>query len=256
MSPRHQSESRTRHILGVDVAALTQSEAVDAIATLVAEKRFTRVAFLNAHVANLAQADARFCDLLHDFLILPDGVGVDIASQALFGEKFPANLNGTDFVPHLLRSLPAPVRVGLIGAVRENVEAAADRLKRLAPHHTYHVYGDGFFTPGMEPEILSSLEAARSDILLVAMGVPRQEFWIGRLTGAHATVVMGVGALFDFLSGSVPRAPDWMRRLRVEWLFRLIIEPSRLWKRYILGNPLFILHLLRQMTFGRGRGKE
>lgn len=237
---------RERHILGVTVSALSQAEAIEAITDCVVTGRFTKVGFLNAHVANLVQADEAFRKTLEGFLILPDGVGVDIASKALFGERFPANLNGTDFVPQLLRGLPTKIKVGLVGAEQDNAEAAADRLKRLAPLHDYIVFSHGFFTPDMEPGIIESIATSRPDILLVAMGVPRQEFWIDRLTEDHATVAMGVGALFDFLSGAVPRAPRWMRTLRLEWLFRLIVEPSRLWRRYILGNPLFILHLLRQ----------
>lgn len=238
-----------RQILGVEVTALDQVEAVAAIAECIVSNRFTKVGFLNAHVANLAQADQNFRGVLEGFLVLPDGVGVDIASKALFGEKFPDNLNGTDFVPFLLRSLPNRIKVGLIGAARDNVEAAADRLKRIAPKHDYQVFGDGFFTSDMEPAILSKIASAQPDVLLVAMGVPRQELWIDKLDDTHATVVMGVGALFDFLSGAVPRAPQWMRTFRLEWLFRLILEPSRLWRRYILGNPLFLMHLLRQVLF-------
>lgn len=251
MSTQYDSKAVTRRILGVDVSALSQSEAVDLIAARIAERRFTKVGFLNAHVANLAQGDDRFRQLLAGFLVLPDGVGVDIASKALFGQKFPANLNGTDFVPHLLRALPGKLKIGLLGAERDNVEAAADRLHRIAPQHRYQVFGDGFFTEDMEPALLARLAKDRPDILLVAMGVPRQEYWVDRLNGSHASIAMAVGALFDFLSGAIPRAPMWMRYARLEWLFRLILEPSRLWRRYIVGNPLFIFRLLRQLVLGR-----
>ena len=79
------------------------------------------------------------------------------------------------------------------------------------------------------------------------MGVPRQEFWIAKnITPRHCTMPIAVGALLDFLSGAVPRAPAWMRRLRLEWVFRLIIEPGRLWRRYILGNPVFLARVVRQ----------
>ena len=79
------------------------------------------------------------------------------------------------------------------------------------------------------------------------MGVPRQEFWIAKnITPRHCTLPMAVGALLDFLSGTVPRAPAWMRRLRLEWVVRLIIEPGRLWRRYILGNPAFLARVVRQ----------
>ncbi len=242
----------TRQILGVNVAALGRQEAADLIASHIAERRFTKVAFLNAHVANLAQVDERFLEVLAGFLVLPDGVGVDIASKALFGEKFPANLNGTDFVPYLLRAMGRPIKIGLIGATRDNVEAAADRLRRLAPQHDYLVISDGFFSRDNEPGLLSHMQSERPDILLVAMGVPLQEYWIERLDGSHATIAIAVGALFDFLSGAIPRAPLWMRHARLEWLFRLILEPSRLWRRYIVGNPLFILRLLGQIVRRKG----
>lgn len=255
MTMRRHERSLTRNILGVDVAALDRGEAVEMIASFIAERRFTKIGFLNAHVANMAQSDDVFRATLGGFLVLPDGVGVDIASKALFGEKFPANLNGTDFVPHLLRSLPKPIKVGLIGATRQNVEAACDRLKRLAPQHKYRIVSDGYFTAQDEPRLLDAMRADPPDLLLVAMGVPRQEYWIEQLNGDDATVALAVGALFDFLSGAVPRAPQWMRATRIEWLFRLIMEPSRLWRRYIVGNPLFILRLLRQMALARGQSK-
>jgi exopolysaccharide biosynthesis WecB/TagA/CpsF family protein len=84
------------------------------------------------------------------------------------------------------------------------------------------------------------------------MGVPRQELWIARnITPDHCTMPMAVGALLDFVSGAVPRAPKWMRQLRLEWVFRLIVEPSRLWQRYILGNPVFLARVIRQKFSSR-----
>ena len=83
--------------------------------------------------------------------------------------------------------------------------------------------------------------------MLVAMGVPRQELWISRhLTAGHCIMPIAVGALLDFMSGSVPRAPQWVRRWRLEWVFRLVIEPSRLWRRYIIGNPVFLARVVGQ----------
>lgn len=239
-----------RRILKVDVAALNRDAAIGLIERLVKERRFTKIGFLNAHVANTAQTDEQFRQVLEGFLVLPDGIGVDIASRLLYGESFPANLNGTDFVPDLLRGIPDALNVGLVGATRTNIEAACDRLVRLAPQHRYHIVSDGFFSADGEAAILQQLIQLQPDILLVAMGVPRQEFWVDRLSASHATVPMAVGALFDFLSGAVPRAPEWMRRTRLEWLFRLILEPERLWRRYVLGNPVFLMHLVRQ-KYGR-----
>jgi exopolysaccharide biosynthesis WecB/TagA/CpsF family protein len=235
-----------RDILGVQVVAIDRASAFDLLAQRISARRFTKVGFLNAFSANVANENDAFRAAMADFLVLPDGFGVDIASKALYGAQFPENLNGTDFVPALIQHLPGTLTIGLIGSVRDNVEAAADRLARMAPQHHFEVISDGFFDQAGEAGILARLKHTPVDILLVAMGVPRQEFWIERLSNCHTTLAIAVGALFDFLSGAVPRAPQWMRGARLEWLFRLIIEPRRLWARYIVGNPLFLAWLGRQ----------
>lgn len=245
-----------RSILGVDVLPMTRVEAIAFLGERIRAGRFTRVAFLNAHVANLATADEAFRQALGDFVVFPDGLGVDIASRVLHGHRFPANLNGTDFVPAFIAAQAGPLRIGLIGTTRANVGLAADHLRGFAPQHEIVMVQDGYFSQADEPEILARLETVRPDLLLVAMGVPRQEVWIaGHLSERHCTVAMGVGALLDFMSGTVPRAPPWLRRLGLEWLFRLFVEPMRLWRRYIIGNPLFLLRVFRRRRPGGGSGR-
>jgi len=237
----------TRDILGVPVASLDWSEAIALLARRLEERRFTPVGFMNAHNANVASRDPEFARALAGFLILPDGVGVDIASKVLYGKAFPANLNGTDFVPGFLAASAQPLTVGLLGATRRNAEGAAHAFQQLTPHHRFIVVHDGFFRPAEEPAILARLEELKPDVLLVAMGVPRQEFWIAQNIGPqHCLVPIAVGALLDFMSGAVPRAPALVRRLRAEWLFRLYVEPGRLWRRYIFGNPAFIVRIVAQ----------
>lgn len=245
-----------RRILGIRVASLRRDEAISLLSRLLREKTFTKVSFLNAHNANIACSDKEFAAALDDFLVLADGIGVDIAARWLYGTTFPDNLNGTDFVPALLGAAERPLTVALLGAKRANAERAAERLGELAPQHRFVVVHDGFFTPAEEPGIVAAIGALNPDILLVAMGVPRQELWIARNLGSqHCTLPIAVGALLDFLSGHVPRAPLWMRRLRLEWLFRLLHEPGRLWRRYIVGNPLFLFRVLRQ-KLGEPGGAE
>ena len=240
----------TRNILGVAVACFGWDAGIDHLARLLAERRFTKVSFLNAHNANIACEDEVFARALGEFLVLPDGIGVDIASRMLYGEPFPANLNGTDFVPALLQATARPLTIALLGARRVNAEAAAAKLAALAPQHRFVVVHDGFFTPEEEVGIVSNIHELRPDILLVAMGVPRQELWIARNIGpSDCTLPIAVGALLDFLSGAVPRAPLFLRKLRMEWVFRLAIEPARLWRRYVVGNPVFLARVLRQKFF-------
>jgi exopolysaccharide biosynthesis WecB/TagA/CpsF family protein len=240
-----------KEILGITVADIDLATATGLLRGLIAERRFTKIGFLNAHIANIACTDPDFAAALHDFLILPDGVGVDIAARVLYGERFPDNLNGTDFVPALLTAEPRPLTVGLLGAKRANAEAAAAALSELAPQHRFVVIHDGYFSAEQEPLILERVKALRPDILLVAMGVPRQEMWIAKnITAEHCTMPMAVGALLDFASGAVPRAPAWVRELRLEWLFRLVVEPGRLWRRYVFGNPAFLTRVAWQKLFG------
>lgn len=243
-------------ILGVPVASLGWGDAIALMARLLKEKRFTKVGFMNAHNANMVCADREFAAALDDFLILPDGVGVDIAARLVHGRPFPANLNGTDFIPAFLDASDKPLTIGLLGATRRNAEAAAKAFAAQTPRHRYVVIHDGYFSPREEPDILQSIMALRPDVLLVAMGVPRQELWIARnITASHCIMPVAVGALLDFMSGAVPRAPMLMRRLRLEWVFRLMVEPSRLWRRYIVGNPLFLARVVGEWLGGRGAAR-
>ncbi len=238
-------------ILGVSVLALSWDDAIQHLHTLIDEKRFTLVTWLNAHNSNLAGDDIRFRNALDEFLVLPDGVGVDIAAKLLHGKTFPNNLNGTDFTPALLRALTPPLRIGLLGTRPGVVEKAAESLKENAPQHEYRVISHGFFAPSDERRILQSLADYHPHILLVAMGVPRQELFMReKLTAEHCVLAFGVGALLDFRAGAVLRAPRWMQKLRLEWLYRFSQEPKRLWRRYVLGNPRFLFRVLRTLATG------
>lgn len=234
-------------ILGLPVHDLGWKQALALLEEkLVSREGFTHIAFLNANNANVMVGDPEYRDVLDRCLVLPDGIGVDIAAHFLHGGRFTANLNGTDFVPAALTFISKPLRVGLLGATSEVLQAAAVNFRKHTPWHEFIEISDGYFDREDPVLILKRIEAARIDLLLVAMGTPLQEKWVDRhLSADHARVVISVGALLDFVSGRVARAPSWIRRLRSEWLFRLWLEPSRLWRRYVLGIPVFLWHVLR-----------
>jgi exopolysaccharide biosynthesis WecB/TagA/CpsF family protein len=238
-TPRHKA------IFGVQMTDISQDAALSLLGGAVEARQPLKIAFCNAHTANLAWGDGDFRQTLTPFTVFADGVGVDMAAKLLHGAPFAANLNGTDFVPLFLRGAKRPLRIALIGGRPGVAERAALELARLAPqHHLTHIQ-HGFGDAASEQAFVEALKLAPVHVLLVAMGNPAQERWIARhITGDHATLAIGVGALFDFLSHEVPRAPPWMRRLRIEWLFRLLLEPRRLFLRYVLGNPLFLLRVL------------
>ncbi len=231
----------------VDIARLTAAEVVALLGRIVSSGGHAKIAFANAHFVNLAVESPALAELLPQFVILPDGIGVDIGARLLHGAKFPANLNGTDLIPALLREFAAALRVGLVGARPGVAQKAAEKLRSLAPHHSIEALAHGFLDPRGEAALIARLVTAPVDILLVAMGNPAQEQWIARtITGEHARLAFGVGALFDFLAGEVIRAPAALRALRLEWVWRLALEPRRLWRRYVLGNPAFLLRVIRQ----------
>jgi exopolysaccharide biosynthesis WecB/TagA/CpsF family protein len=190
--------------------------------------------------------DAGYRQALERNLVLPDGVGVDLASFLVSGSAFPANLNGTDFVPALLTYMTRPKRVGLLGARPETLAKARQNFAAHSPWHEFIAVHDGFFDDSQSGAIAAEIERHKLDILLVAMGTPKQEKWIAsHIRPDHARLVIGVGALFDFVAGEVPRAPYMVRRLRLEWLYRVAQEPRRLAGRYFVGGPLFVAHVFR-----------
>lgn len=252
------AQSQHRDIFGIKVSALGWSEALEHLQHGLNNPGPQRIFnFLNANNANLALRDSRYREGLARSEVLPDGIGVDIASRTLHGAAFPSNLNGTDFVPALLVYADRPMKIALIGARADILDRAAEGFRAATPWHQFHAVSDGFFSEDDTPAILDRLAEIDPDITLVAMGSPHQELWIDtHIREGHGRLVFGVGALFDFISGTVPRAPRLLRDLRLEWLWRLGLEPSRLWYRYIVGNPVFLYRVLRYKLQGGFRNDQ
>jgi exopolysaccharide biosynthesis WecB/TagA/CpsF family protein len=205
------------------------------------------VAFLNAHCINVSAKDTTYrWALKRATALLPDGSGLQLAAR-LNGSKFVENLNGTDLFLHIMqKAVNCGHKVFLLGSQPGVAEKAAMKaqgnvagLEIAGTHH-------GFFKPHEESKIIDTINASGADVVLVALGVPRQDVWIAR--NRHrltARVVFGVGAQFDFWAGRVSRAPILLRKSGMEWVWRLAIEPRRMFKRYVLGNPAFVLRSVK-----------
>lgn len=237
----------TVEILGVPVARLTAASAREELVRLYERDRPALVAYVNAHTLNLASRDSGYREVLREAdIVLNDGAGLAIAGR-VFGRPFPENLNGSDFNPAILEEAAArgwPVY--FLGAKPGVAEEAARRLSSRI--HGLQVAGtrDGYFEPAESGEVARAVAATGAGVLMVAMGNPLQEMWLSRhLEATGARLGVGVGAFFDFTAGVVPRAPAWMNRLGIEWVYRLLQEPRRMWRRYVVGNPLFLLRVLR-----------
>jgi exopolysaccharide biosynthesis WecB/TagA/CpsF family protein len=160
-------------------------------------------------------------------------------------------LNGTDFVPHYLRNGRHRFRVFLLGGQPGVAVAAAGQLAKLAPQHDYVGSCHGYFAKNELPNILAHIRRSGADILLVAMGNPHQETWLNdHLKHTGCRLGFGVGGLFDFMAGVVPRAPMWVQSARIEWAYRLIQQPARLWRRYLVQMPIFLMRVSRQWFAG------
>jgi N-acetylglucosaminyldiphosphoundecaprenol N-acetyl-beta-D-mannosaminyltransferase len=234
-------------ILGVPVARLTATEALQRIERLYERAQPALVAYVNAHTLNLASRDAGYRAVLtKSDIVLNDGSGVALAAR-LKGASFPENLNGSDFNPRIVELAAARGwPVFLLGAASGVAEKAAAELVRRYPALLVVGTHEGYFEPDDSPGIAEAVRSSGAHLLLVAMGNPGQELWLSRyLADTGARIGVGVGAFFDFTAGVVPRAPAWMNRWGIEWIYRLLHEPTRLWRRYIVGNPAFLWKVLR-----------
>ncbi|MCQ8183949.1 WecB/TagA/CpsF family glycosyltransferase [Parvularcula maris] len=210
------------------------------------DRQCTRVMFMNAHCFNVVRENPYYATALRRAdMLLPDGSGVALAAKAK-GRRFVANLNGTDLLPALFASLRGTrQRVFLLGGAEGVSEDVAAAISRSWPHIEVVGTHSGYFKDYASRNIVNTINRSGADIVLVAMGVPRQELWIDRYANSiDAPLVFAVGGLFDFMAERVSRAPRVLRSAGLEWTWRLIQEPARMWRRYILGNPVYLGHAL------------
>jgi beta-1,4-glucosyltransferase len=230
-------------IAGVKVADLGSRELIGIMHARLANDQKTALLFANA---NLIVQCWDMLDWFHreEVLIVSDGVAMDIAALLIHGYSFSENLNGTDFCPALFASMLPPRKIFLIGG-RPGVAEKAGEVIRQRFGQVIVGCVDGFDQLRAK-DICSQINASGAEIVLVALGNPRQEAWIRKhFESIDSRLIIGVGALLDFLTGTVPRAPIWVRRMRGEWLFRLCLEPKRLLKRYSLDMFRFLYLALR-----------
>jgi N-acetylglucosaminyldiphosphoundecaprenol N-acetyl-beta-D-mannosaminyltransferase len=187
--------------------------------------------------------------------VVPDGASLLLAARAL-GTKFPERVAGVDLFQALCGSAArAGLRVFLLGGRPGSADLAASVMKERFPRLRVDTYCPPFGFETSEDGLAGVRQAvlrSRPDLLFVALGMPKQEYWIydhGRKLGA--AVCLGVGGTFELVSGIVPRAPRWVQNIGCEWVYRLCQEPRRMWRRYLVGNLQFAWILLGQvMTLG------
>jgi N-acetylglucosaminyldiphosphoundecaprenol N-acetyl-beta-D-mannosaminyltransferase len=256
LTPPSRPAGRVR-VGGVPVDRLTMTEAVDAIEDLVRAGRGGSVFTPNVDHIVQCQDDALLRAAYEAVsLSLADGMPVVWASR-LLGRALPQKVSGSDLVAPLLRRAAARRwRVLLLGGGEGIAQRAADRMLADNPGlvvvDTLSPRIDLRESAAQRQGVLEAVRQATPDLVLVALGAPKQELWIHESRQALApAVLLGIGATLDFMAGAVRRAPAWASRNGLEWLYRLGSEPRRLWRRYLVRDPRFLGVLLSDLRARR-----
>ncbi len=238
-------------ILGIPIDRVDQAQALRIIQDFIDSGQPHYIVTANAEIIYQASHDETMRQVVTGAdLVTADGSGVVWASKYI-GQPLTQRVTGIDLVYAICqKAQTAGWRIYIIGAAPDIAQQAADKLQEQYPGCQIVGIQHGYFTAQEEPQIVEHIRQAQPDILLVAMGAPRQELWITKHRDAlQVPVAMGIGGSLDVISGNLRRAPKWMQKLSLEWLYRLLIQPSR-FKR-VLALPKFVLAVRKETRQAR-----
>ncbi|KAB2880954.1 WecB/TagA/CpsF family glycosyltransferase [bacterium] len=240
-----------RSILGMRVDFTTYRQAVDTIFRLILNEKKTYVCVANVHMVMEAYDNSEFQQIInHAGLVTPDGVPL-VWVLKLLGIKNAERVYGPRLTMELCNEAARRrIPVGFYGGTHEVLQSMTDQLKKSLPSlKVVYKFSPPFRPLTHDEETLVAQDVTESGVklLFVGLGCPKQEKWMAVHTESFPAVLIGVGAAFDFIAKKKPQAPEWLQLIGMEWMFRLISEPRRLWKRYLYHNPRFVLFFLLQL---------
>lgn len=257
--PLPKTSSKARVCVGdVFFDNIDMAQAIARLSDMIDGHTAQQVSFVNPACVNIAARDRGYRRILARVaMVLPDGIGIKIAAD-IMGLPLKQNVNGTDLFPRLCDMLERRrASLFLLGGQPGVVEKVVAVVREKWPALRIAGHRDGFFGIAQEGAVAAEVRASQADVLLVARGVPLQDIFIDRqLHQLGVKVAIGVGGLFDFVSGRINRAPIWMRDTGLEWVYRLLQEPSRMWQRYLVGNFTFLGRILLQRLGLRQRAND
>ena len=237
------------NVLGVSVDRLTPDTLIEQALALNPGDKTATVMYANIHVLNTSRRDRDLRPILNNAdIVYCDGSGVRLGAW-LLGHRIPPRMTGADWMEQLCTACAGRgtslyllgSRPGVADRAAEALQAQCRGLNVVGTHHGY------LQDPAVSAAAITAINAARPHILFVGMGTPIQERWIfEHRQELEVPVVWAVGALFDFIGGFQRRAPRWMLDHHLEWLHRFWVDPKRMWRRYIVGNPLFVWRVVMQ----------
>lgn len=238
-----------------DVAALTMEETLKVIETRIKNREQTQHVVINAGKVVLMEKDMKLKNIIKTCPIInADGQSIVWASRVL-GAAVPERVAGIDLMEKLIElSAQKGYRVYFFGAKEEIVKEVIKIYKDKYPKLNIAGYRNGYFTDKDMPLIVKNMKSSKADILFVAFSSPQKEYWLAEYMDAiDIPFCMGVGGSFDVVAGKTKRAPLWMQSTGLEWFYRFLQEPSRMWKRYLVGNSKFIYYVMKE-KLKRSRG--
>jgi len=244
------SQARKKVFAGIPVYDFDSHEAIVFINARMQKAQKTLLMFANSNFVLKCQEIKAQLNA-EPVIVVNDGISIDAASKIMYGRQFKENLNGTDFVPKLLSNLTANKKIVLLGSKPNIANLAGQYIEKNFGSKVVGSF-NGFDDMRDNESLIRQINNLKPDIVLVGIGNPLQESWMLRnQSNLDVTLIVGVGALFDFISGSIKRAPLWVRQVRLEWLYRLNKEPRRLFKRYTLDVMTFFYLCIIDRLKGR-----
>jgi len=237
------------NILDLPFDLLSLEQVVDYVEVLIKSRKPHRLVVVNAAKIVKARKDHALKHVIQTAdLVGPDGIPLVWLSK-LLGRSLPGRVNGTDLMEKLFDlSAKKGYRIFFFGATETVIRKTVETVIQNYPGVQIAGFRNGYFTEADEPEIVAQIRESNADILLVGFGTPQKEFWIAKYKDQlQVPFIHGVGGSFDVVAGLTKRAPVWMQKSGLEWFFRVIQEPRRMWRRYLVTNSIFIWLSLREI---------
>jgi N-acetylglucosaminyldiphosphoundecaprenol N-acetyl-beta-D-mannosaminyltransferase len=234
-------------VWGVPIGDLTRDQLTSIFLQLVKNRKRGWISYVNVHAMNLSYSIEWFHQYLQkSIMIYCDGQGLRYGA-ALLGKRISERIAFSEWI---LDVCEVAVQTGkglyLLGATDEILEKAKRNLLHLYPTLAILGMHHGYFSDRESSSLIDLINRSGADIVVVGMGMPKQEKWIQEnFARLKPHLVLNAGSCFDFVAGTKKRCPQWLGNIGLEWLFRLILEPKRLWRRYLIGNPLFIYRIIK-----------
>jgi N-acetylglucosaminyldiphosphoundecaprenol N-acetyl-beta-D-mannosaminyltransferase len=244
----NRTTSTSVELLGCRIDALTMSETLDRVEQIIRQGEPAQHVVINVAKVVMMNRDDRLQGIIRNCaLVNADGQAI-VWVASILKKPLPERVAGIDLMIALLKLAETKrYTVYFLGAHEEVLARFLDTVSGQFPGLRIAGSRNGYFSEGESFDVVRQIRRAGPDILFVGISSPKKEYWLAEnLTALNVPFVMGVGGSFDVLAGKVRRAPRWMQKAGLEWLYRVLQEPRRMWKRYLVGNTKFILLVIRE----------